>query len=324
MFNMDHYDIYPPKPDLLEPKAKGNFALTIFSIVLFVLVFLFIFTDEVNFVFNLILVLIIHELGHYLLMKLFGYKNVRMLFIPLMGAFVQGSKEEYSQKQSLLVVAAGPLPGIFIGLGLIALAANYHQAWMMDLAILFLLLNVINLLPLDPLDGGQLFKLLIKANHDLFLLVFSFISSLVLIGFGWYIDSFVMIAFGFIMGFRVRTIQNQYHLRKEMKEEDINFKTTYKLLTNRDFHKIKEILLSHTPALKSYIENVSSEESDPILASQVNSVLVSPIAKDAGVLFKLLIIALWVLSLSIPLFFIMNYDFFVANYEWWFEYLSGR
>lgn len=321
---MEHFDLYPPKPELIEPKAKGNLALTIFSIVLFILVFLLIFTDEVNFVFNLILVLIVHELGHFLMMKLFGYKNVRMLFIPLMGAFVQGSKEEYSQKQSLMVVAAGPMPGIIFGLTLIFLAGTYHQVWMMDLAILFLLLNIINLLPLDPLDGGQLFKLLIKANHDLFLLVFSFVSSLVLIAFGWYIDSWVMIAFGFIMGFRVRTIQNQYNLRKEMKEEDINFRTSYKLLTNRDFYKIKEILLNNTPGLKNFVENVPSEDADPILASQVNSVLVSPIAKDSSVLFKLIIILLWVLSLLVPVFFILNYDFFVANYEWWFEYLSGR
>lgn len=321
---MEHFDLYPPKPELIEPKAKGNLALTIFSIVLFILVFLLIFTDEVNFVFNLILVLIVHEMGHFLMMKLFGYKNVRMLFIPLMGAFVQGSKEEYSQKQSLMVVAAGPMPGIIFGLTLIFLAGTYHQVWMMDLAILFLLLNIINLLPLDPLDGGQLFKLLIKANHDLFLLVFSFVSSLVLIAFGWYIDSWVMIAFGFIMGFRVRTIQNQYNLRKEMKEEDINFRTSYKLLSNRDFHKIKEILLNNTPGLKNFVENVPSEDADPILASQVNSVLVSPIAKDSSVLFKLIIIILWVLSLLVPVFFILNYDFFVANYEWWFEYLSGR
>ena len=84
--------------------------ISIFSIVLFLVSFLFIFTEEVSFVFNLVIVLLIHEMGHFMLMKLFGYKNVRMLFIPLMGAFVQGTKEEYSQKQSLAgqrLVSAG-------------------------------------------------------------------------------------------------------------------------------------------------------------------------------------------------------------------------
>ena len=136
---MEEYDFYPQKPELAEPKAKGNLALTIFSIVLFVMTFLFIFTDEVTFIFHLLIVLLIHEMGHFTLMKLFKYKNVRMLFIPLMGAFVQGSKEEYSQKQSLLVIGAGPFPGVIIGTVLILVASKYEAAWMIDLGLLFLL-----------------------------------------------------------------------------------------------------------------------------------------------------------------------------------------
>jgi Zn-dependent protease len=318
------FDFYPEKPELAEQRAKGNLALTVFSLVLFVLTFLLVFTEESVFVFNLVIVLIIHELGHFLLMKLFGYQNVRMLFIPLMGAFVQGSKEEYSQRQSLLVAGAGPFPGILLGLVLLYLAGIYHNTWFMDLSFLFLLLNIINLIPLDPLDGGQLFKLLIKANHDLFLLIFTFISSLVLIGFGWFIDSWVMIAFGFFMAFRVRTIQNQYYLRRELKNENINYRTTYNLLSNRDYFKIKEVLMDRIPNLKSFVESVDSEQADPIMASQVNSVLVSPVHKDASVLFKVIIIVLWVAVLSLPFVFIANYDFFVSHYEWWFKILSTR
>ncbi len=254
---MEDFDFYPPKPELIEPKAKGSLALTIFSIVLFVVTFLFIFTDELNFVFHLLIVLLVHELGHFAIMKLFKYDNVRMLFIPMMGAFVQGSKEEYSQKQSLLVVGAGPFPGVIIGSLLIILASKYQEAWLVDLGLLFLFLNIINLVPLDPLDGGQLFKLLIRKNHELFTLIFSFVSSLILIAFGWYLDSWVMMIFGFLMGFRVRSIQNQYHLRKELKEEEVNYQTTYKSLSNRDFSKIKEVLLEHTPALRSYIDQIA-------------------------------------------------------------------
>lgn len=322
---MEEFDFYPPKPELIEPKAKGNLALTIFSIVLFVMTFLFVFTDEVNFVFHLLIVLLVHELGHFAMMKLFRYDNVRMLFIPLMGAFVQGSKEEYSQKQSLLVVGAGPFPGVIIGTVLIILASKYQEAWLVDLGLLFLFLNIINLVPLDPLDGGQLFKLLMKKNHELFILVFSFISSLILIGFGWYIDSWVMMIFGFLMGFRVRSIQNQYHLRKELKEEEVNYQTTYKLLSNRDFSKIKEVLLEHTPALRSYIDQVAPEEADPLLASQVNSVLVSPIKRDASVFFKICMIALWVVSLLSPfvLLFIF-FDSFKENFGWYLEILSNQ
>lgn len=320
---VDH-DFYPPKPELAEPKAKGNLALTIFSIVLFTVTFLFIFTEEANFIFNLLIVLIVHEMGHFLMMKLFGYRNVRMLFIPLMGAFVQGHKDEYSQKQSLLVVGAGPFPGIIIGLILIVLAGNYQVTWLMQLSLLFLLLNIINLIPLDPLDGGQLFKLLIKSNHDLFILIFTFTSSLVLIGAGWLIDSWILIAFGFFMGFRVRTIQNQYQLRKELKSEEIDYHKTYKALSNREYSRIREIILEKTPTLRKYVENVTSDEADPIVASQVNSVLLSPIKKDASVFFKIVVVLMWLASLSLPLVFYINNDYIISNYEWWFEYLSSR
>jgi Zn-dependent protease len=322
---MEEYDIYPPKPELTEYKTKGNLALTIFSIVLFVMTFLFVFTDEVNFVFHILIVLLVHESGHYLLMKLFKYNNVRMLFIPLMGAFVQGSKEEYSQKQSLLVVGAGPFPGVIIGTALIILASFQKEAWMIDLGLLFLLLNIINLIPLDPLDGGQLFKLLIKRNQELFILVFSFISSLVLIGVGWFIDSWVMIVFGFFMGFRVRSIQNQYHLRKELRNEDVNYKTTYKLLSNKDFLKIKQVLLAHTPALKSYIDQVNQDVSDPLIASQVNSVLVSPVKQDASILFRLFTILFWLSSITIPFILLfLYYDVILESYEWYFKLLSDQ
>ena len=165
---MEDFDFYPQKPELIEQKTKGKLSTTVLSVVLFVMTFLFLFSEEVDFIFHLLIVLLIHELGHFLLMKLFKYDNVRMLFVPLMGAFVQGNKEEYSQKQSLWVVIAGPLPGIIIGALLLILAGTIHQAWMVNLGLLFLFLNLLNLVPLDPLDGGQLFRLLMKKDHDLF------------------------------------------------------------------------------------------------------------------------------------------------------------
>ena len=173
---MEDFDFYPTKPELIEEKPKGGLSLTIFSMVLFVLVFLLLLGDEVNFIISLLVVLIIHELGHFITMKLFKYKNVRMLFVPLMGAFVQGSKTRYSQKQSFIVTAAGPFPGVAIGTAVMYYAAEIQNEWLMNLGFLFLLLNIINLLPLDPLDGGQMFKLLFRKNNEFFLMIFALIS----------------------------------------------------------------------------------------------------------------------------------------------------
>ena len=102
---MEDFDFYPQKPELVEHQHKSSLSLTVFSLVLFVLTFMLIFgVKEINFIFYLILVLIIHETGHLLMMKLYRYENVRMLFVPLMGAFVQGKKKNNSQNHDLSLI----------------------------------------------------------------------------------------------------------------------------------------------------------------------------------------------------------------------------
>lgn len=305
---MDEFDYYPQKPDLIERESRGSLSSTIFSMVLFVMVFLFVFADSVRFVVMLLIVLVIHELGHYIMMKLFKYKNVRMLFIPLMGAFVSGTKSEYSQKQSFLMIAAGPMPGIIIGSLLMLFSQSVDSSAMFNFGLIFCVLNLLNLVPLDPLDGGQLFKLLLRKNPELLLLIFAFFSSLVIIAIGWFLDSYLLILFGFLMGFRVRSLQKRYQMHKDCIDEEVNFRTTYKKLTNKEFSKIKEIVLQHTPTLAKYIEVADSSEVEALLASQVNSVLVTPTVKDTSLFFRIVLVISWILCFLSPviLFYIVD------------------
>jgi len=311
---MDELDFYPPKPDLKDRESSGSLSRTIFSMVLFVMTFLFIFSESINFIIIIVLVLLIHELGHFLLMKFFGYRNVRMLFVPLMGAFVNGSKSSYSQKESFLVVVAGPMPGILLGFIAVAISQNVDSTGLFQAGIIFLAMNIINLIPLDPLDGGQLFKLLVRNKNEFFIMIFSFISSLVMIVGGFLMQEYLILIFGFLMGFRVRALQKRYQMHKELSEENINFRTTYKLLSNKDFSKIKSIVLEHTPALAKYIEMTDSDEADALLASQVNSILVTPTTQDAGLFFRIAVIVSWILCLLSPLILYFMID------KSWLEY----
>ncbi len=314
---MEEFDIYPQKPLIEKVKIESNWGLTFFSLVLFVGTFLFLFKDQLRFVLFLILVLFIHEMGHYIFMKIFNYENVRMLFIPLMGAFVQGSKEKYSQKESFFVISAGPFPGIWIGSVILIFASIYQQEWMLELSFLFLFLNVINLLPIDPLDGGQLFKLFVNKKRDVFLMLFALTSSLLMIFVGWMIDSYIILAFGFLMGFKVRGFQRSYHLRKVLDEKQIRYESTYNELTNEEYAKIKEVLIEETPALKKFL-SVSEENNDDILASHVNSALLAPVKKDAKLMLKSAIIFMWLLSLTLPVYLLTS-D--LLDFSWYFEKL---
>ena len=316
---MGEFDLYPEKPVIEKVKVESNWGLTAFTIVLFIGTFLLIFSEELSFVLFLIAVLFIHEFGHYIAMKTFQYENVRMLFIPLMGAFVQGSKDKYSQRQSFIVIALGPFPGIVIGTILLFLSVQYKAEWMLTMSFLFLFLNIVNLVPIDPLDGGQLFKLMVNRKRDLFLMIFALISSLVLIGIGWLIDSWLMIAFGFFMGIRVRGIQRNYHIRKELDLEGINYNTTYEDLSNRDYVLIKNILLEEIPTLKKYQE-LEGEISEDVMASHVNSVLIAPVKLDASILFKIVILLLWTVLMFAPI--ALGLYFFMNLYlDWYFQNL---
>jgi hypothetical protein len=127
------------------------------------------------------------------------------------------------------------------------------------------------------------------------------------------------------MGFRVRSFQKQVHLRKEFIEEDINYKTTYKDLSNRDFSKIKNILLRNSTTLKTYLESVSEDEAEPLIAGQVNGVLQTPIKRDASAVFKVVTLVLWIIALVGPLLALLfGKEMIRENYGWYLEWLSNR
>lgn len=312
---MEEYDLYPEKPIIEKVKIESNWGLTAFTIVLFIGTFLLVYPDDFRFVLFLIVVLLIHELGHYIFMKKYDYENVRMLFIPLMGAFVQGRKDKYSQKQGFIVTALGPFPGIIIGSILLIISVSYQSEWMVEWSFIFFFINILNLVPIDPLDGGQLFKLLINKKRDMFLMIFALISSLMLIGLGWLIDSWLMIAFGFLMGLRVRGMQRNYLIRKKLETEGINYVITYEELSNRDYVLIKNILLEEIPALKKY-KQLEGEVSDDVMASHVNSVLLAPVSQDASLLFKIMIVISWMFLMFLPFFL---YFIVKLNLDWYFE-----
>lgn len=308
---------YESKPKLEKVKVEGNWGLTAFSVILFVLSFLYVFSDQLDFVFYLVLVLFIHELGHYLFMKRFKYQDLRMLFIPLMGAFVQGSKLNYSQKESFLVIAAGPIPGVLIGLLGLHFSVQVQSPWLLELSFLFLFLNVINLFPIDPLDGGQLFKLFVKRKRDLFLLVFALLSSLIMMMVGYLIESWILFSFGLLMSFKVRGFQRNYHLRKCLDQQQLNYELNYEDLSDFEYAQLKRALLDQQPRLRQIAELHGDDASD-LIASHVNAVLLAPLNRDASLLFKIVMIIVWLLSLILPVILLLGstYDF-----TWYFEKL---
>src|SRR5205814_799130 len=106
-----------------------------------------------------------HEAGHFLGMRLFGYRNVRMFFIPFFGAAVSGKKHAAPAWQQGLVLLLGPLPGLLAGVVLVFVLHVHLRSWIGDFALCLIIVNGLNLVPLVPLDGGRLIDLLLFSRR---------------------------------------------------------------------------------------------------------------------------------------------------------------
>lgn len=304
---MSEYSLYPEKPVLVKNQEPSNWALTVFTIVLFIAVFLSFYEDRSDFVFSLVFVLLIHEFGHFFFMKLFRYQNVRMLFIPMMGAFVQGTKEAYSQRQSVLVALSGPIPGLLIGSICLVASATWHVHWLVLLSFIFLFINAVNLLPLDPLDGGQVLKVLFLKQHDWYSLLFALSSSLILLIIGFFLKDWLLIGFGLILGIRVRAMQVNYRIRKALIEREVDYRVTYEMLSNRDYHVMKELVIENRAIAKQYTLKADVDK-EQLFANLVNDLLTPVILEDVSIIGKTLVIIAWIVGLSLPVLLLLCLD----------------
>lgn len=146
----------------------------------------------------ILLVVSIHEAGHFLAMKLFGYRNIRMFFIPLLGAAVSGTEQNVASWKKALVVLAGPLPGILISIPLFFVYLFIPNETLMMTGMMFLFINVLNLLPVFPLDGGRfLNEVLFCRNRHVELAMYVLAAMAFLIA-GFAMESWFFKILGFV------------------------------------------------------------------------------------------------------------------------------
>ncbi len=119
-------------------------------------------TFSPSFVAILLGVLFFHELGHWFGMWLFGYRDRQMFFIPFLGAAVTGEKEDATPMQQLIVALLGPVPGLLLGMACFHWASGEEHSWLSQVAWVAISLNYINLLPINPLDGGRVVDILLS------------------------------------------------------------------------------------------------------------------------------------------------------------------
>ena len=177
-----------------QQSGTGSWAKNLFILLVSLFVFfqLGLFKSNATDMLVIIIVLLIHELGHFIGMRLFGYKNVQMFFIPFLGALITGRSWNIPAYKEAIVTLLGPVPGIFFGLifGFTYLVTK--EPIYLKLTTMFLIINAFNLLPFSPLDGGRFLHEILFSRNRYLELCGQLLASLALIAGGLLLNSWLL------------------------------------------------------------------------------------------------------------------------------------
>ena len=102
-----------------------------------------------------IALLFAHEMGHYVAARQRGLDVGAPAFIPFMGAFIALKDHPEDVETEAYVAIAGPVAGTVAALAVYLLARSEDSGLLLAIAYSGLFLNLFNLLPVSPLDGGR-------------------------------------------------------------------------------------------------------------------------------------------------------------------------
>ncbi|MGY4313501.1 site-2 protease family protein [Bradyrhizobium sp. JR3.5] len=102
-----------------------------------------------------IALLFAHEMGHYVAARQRGLDVGAPAFIPFMGAFIALKDHPEDVETEAYVAIAGPVAGTVAALAVYLWARSEDSGLLLAIAYSGLFLNLFNLLPVSPLDGGR-------------------------------------------------------------------------------------------------------------------------------------------------------------------------
>jgi Zn-dependent protease len=108
-----------------------------------------------RFAIGFVLLILVHELGHVFELRRQGVPASAPLFIPFLGAVVGMKQMPKNAWREAQVALAGPILGSLGALGVWIAGEALDSELLVALAFTGFFLNLFNLLPVSPLDGGR-------------------------------------------------------------------------------------------------------------------------------------------------------------------------
>jgi Zn-dependent protease len=109
-----------------------------------------------RFAVGFVILLLVHEMGHVIAAKMLGIPVSAPLFIPFFGAAITMKQNPRDAWTEALMAYGGPLAGCIGSWICWAIALQMEERWIMAVASVSFVLNLFNMIPVPPLDGGRI------------------------------------------------------------------------------------------------------------------------------------------------------------------------
>jgi Zn-dependent protease len=106
------------------------------------------------FAIGFVILIWVHEMGHVVALRRYGVRATAPLFIPFVGAVITIGRLRNAAEEAVMGIA-GPIFGTLGGLLCFLLYLGLRWNVLLDLSFFTFSMNLLNLLPIPPLDGGR-------------------------------------------------------------------------------------------------------------------------------------------------------------------------
>ncbi len=125
-------------------------------ITMFVSIWAYALIAPVYFAVGLVLMIFVHEMGHVIAAKRKGLPVSAPVFIPFLGALITMKKNPLDAVTEAYIAFGGPILGTIGACIAYLIGVEFQSPVFISIAYIGFYLNLINLLPIHPLDGGRI------------------------------------------------------------------------------------------------------------------------------------------------------------------------
>jgi Zn-dependent protease len=103
-----------------------------------------------------VMLIFVHESGHFFAARYMHLDVSAPIFIPFVGAFITMKQQPTNARTEAIIAAGGPVLGSIGALFCLAMGLYLRNGLLIALAYSGAFLNLFNLIPVHPLDGGRI------------------------------------------------------------------------------------------------------------------------------------------------------------------------